>query len=371
MKITANREKLLTAFAIAAAVSPAKSTKPILRNVKLEASDGSVVMMGTDTEIGVRVKVEGASAAKSGTGVALLPVDRFGAILRELSDEKLTITATPERNTIQGARSRFQLATANPAEFPAVPEFDATAYHSIGSQALRCLIHRTLFAVGLTDRFALGGIMLELGKLVVGVGSDGRRLAKMEVPGQAIEGHATSKSSPTIVPYRGMHLLERALGDLPDDEEVHLAALPNTVHVRSSRFDLSCRLIEGRYPDWRSVIPQRSSEKVALTVGPLHSCVRQAAIVLDKESRGVDFTFGDGKLIVHGQCAEAGESRVEIPIAYDGAEITATLDHRYVAEFLKVLPVDRNITVDVINNEQAVLFSTDDGYQYVVMPITS
>ena len=61
--------------------------------------------------------------------------------------------------------------------------------------------------------------------------------------------------------------------------------------------------------------------------------MRQAAIVTSDERRGVDFTFGGGKIVLAGHGAELGESHVELPIAYDGADIGITLDPRFLERF--------------------------------------
>ena len=79
------------------------------------------------------------------------------------------------------------------------------------------------------------------------------------------------------------------------------------------------RLVEGRFPKWREVFPKRhDGTRIELAVGPLYSAVRQAAIVTSEESRGVDFTFDEGKVVLAGRAAEVGQSRVELPVAYDG-----------------------------------------------------
>jgi DNA polymerase-3 subunit beta len=109
---------------------------------------------------------------------------------------------------------------------------------------------------------------------------------------------------------------------------------------------------------------------VELPVGPFHSAVRQAAIVTSEERRGVDFQFGDGRLVLAGHGAEAGESHIELPIAYDGQEITVKLDPRFVADFLKVLDPDKTITLYLRDSESAVVCTSDDGYAYVIMPLS-
>ena len=60
---------------------------------------------------------------------------------------------------------------------------------------------------------------------------------------------------------------------------------------------------------------------------------------------------------------------MELPIPYEGEAIILTLDHRFVADFLKVLEAEKTFTVEIENEESAALFSTEDGYGYVVMPL--
>jgi DNA polymerase-3 subunit beta len=118
------------------------------------------------------------------------------------------------------------------------------------------------------------------------------------------------------------------------------------------------------------VFPQRpDSTKIDLTVGPVYAAVRQAAIVTSEESRGIDFTFGAGSLVLSGQTAEVGQSRVELPIAYDGAPISITLDPRFVNDFMKVLEPEKPFTIDLQDSDAAAVCSTDDGYGYVIMPL--
>src|SRR5690606_12995291 len=91
MNIVCNREKLLAAFQMAASVAPSRSPKPILQNVKIEARDGTVTLLATDLELGIRVDVPGVEIEVP--GAAILPVQRFSSILRENSDETLRIEA--------------------------------------------------------------------------------------------------------------------------------------------------------------------------------------------------------------------------------------------------------------------------------------
>jgi DNA polymerase-3 subunit beta len=118
------------------------------------------------------------------------------------------------------------------------------------------------------------------------------------------------------------------------------------------------------------VFPQRTAARqIEVVVGPFHAAVRQAAIVTSEESRGVDFTFADGKCVLSGRSAEVGQSRVEMPVSYDSDEVAITLDPRYLSDFLKVLDAEKNFTLEIKDSESAAVCTTDDGYGYVIMPL--
>lgn len=369
MKITCQRDKLLTAFQTAAMFAPGRSPKVVLQNIKFEAKKDGVIAMATDMEVGVRVNVEGVDVTSPGS--ALLPVADFGAILRESTDESILIDAGANGTTIKGSRSEFKLPGADPEEFPNVAPFEETKYHAISARLFKEIIQRTEFATDLeSSRYALGGVLLELEpNQVTAVGTDGRRLARMYGPAEAVNGHKGAETN-TIVRTQSMRAIGRALSE--GDEFVHLAARANDVLLKTPRASFYSRLVEGRYPKWRDVFPQRrESIKIDVTNGPFHAALRQAAIACSVDSRGIDLTFGNGTLLLAAATSEHGQSRVEMPIGYDGTPVTVRLDHRFVGEFLKVISSEQMITIDIESGEAAAVFSADDGrYGYVVMPLS-
>jgi DNA polymerase-3 subunit beta len=367
MKVTCERDKLLAAFQIAAAVVPARSPKPILQNVKFETAGDGAVLTATDLEVGVRVQVGGVTPEAPGT--VLLNVTRFGSILRESGDATLKVESDGRGTVVRGERSEFRFPAENPDEFPAVADFTEKAYWELPARLLRELIRRTVFATdNESSRYALGGVLLEYaGNKLTAVGTDGRRLAVMEGPAQGVGGYKGSDGM-TIVPTRAMNLIERSLSD--GDAEVQVVARNNDLLVRTPRVVVYSRLVEGRFPKWRDVFPKRDNvQKIPLVVGPTYSAVRQAAIVTSEESRGVDLTFADGKVVLAGRAAESGQSRVELPIAYDGPSITIALDPKYLNEFFRVLDGEKNFTLELKDGDSAAICSTDDGYGYVIMPL--
>ena len=367
MKISCNREKMLAAFQMAATVAAARSPKEILQNVKIEASEERVTLMATDMETGIRIDVEGVDVQSPGR--ALLAVSRVGSILRESSDEQLYIEVDGNLTVVRGLHSEFNLPSSNPDEFPTVVGFEEESYHELPARLFREMVKRTAFATDPdSSRYALGGVLMEMvADEVISVATDGRRLAKMQGKGTSVGGHETTGST-TIIPTRSLSLMERSIGD--KEETVHIASRANDVLLRTSRCTIYTRMVEGRYPNWRQVIPKREgSVKLDLSVGPFFNAIRQAAIVADQETRGLDFEFGNGTLLLSAKTADLGQSRVEFPISYAGEPIKLKLDYRFVSDFLKVMDVEKTVELDIASSAEAAVFRTDDGYTYMIMPM--
>ena len=368
MKIQVHREKFLAAFQIASSLAPSRSPKDVLLNVKIEAEDDRVVLMATDLEAGVRLEAEDVQVQTPGK--ALLSVQRVGNILRESSAEYLTIETTANSLDILGQHSEFHLPLTNADEFPSVAKFSEESYFELPSTVFRDLVRRTVFATDTeSTRYQLGGVLFEIeGDTITAVATDGRRLACMKGHGSSVNNYQASGSS-TIVPTKTLQLIERSITG--KDETVQIAARSNDILLRTNRCTIFSRLVEGRYPNWRMVVPSSQGRtRIEGNAGAFFSAIRQASIVADPESRGVEFTFANGTLVASAKTADVGQSRVEIPISYDGTPIHITMDSRFVSDFFKVLEPTKNFYLDVSNNTEPALFNTDDHYSYVVMPMS-
>ena len=145
MKITCQREALMTAFSLAASIAPTRSPKEILQNVKATASGGKLTLTATDMEVGIRLDVEEGVEIET-EGTALLPVSRTMAILRESTDEQLSIETDDSGVKVTGSRSKFKLPGSNPDEFPTVAGFEEDKYHVLPTRLFREMVKRTAFA---------------------------------------------------------------------------------------------------------------------------------------------------------------------------------------------------------------------------------
>jgi len=366
MQLKCDRNLFSHAFLTVASAVPSRTPKDILRNVYLHLDSNGVQLVGTDQEVAIRYEVDGVTT--SSTGDALLPNQRVSSILRELQDDEFEISVEDQAMTLQAASSRFRLSSEDPREFPPVPEFNESDYFRVPSGVFRQMIRRTAFATDVeSTRYALGGILLEFDDdRVTLAATDSRRLAVASAACES-EGSPSIPDRATVIPTRAMSLLERSIDD--QQECVDIAVRDNDVIMRTGRCAIYSRLVEGRFPKYRDVIPKNVAITVPMSVGPFHAAVRQSQIITDEESRGVDFQFNDNTLKLSSRAQDVGESSVELPIEFTSDEIRITFDPRYVSDFLKVLNPESLVELRLTNADQAAVFQVEDSYTYVIMPL--
>ncbi len=367
MKLVCNRAALTVAFGAVTAVVPSRGPKPILQNAKLLVQAGKATLIGTDSEIAIQHEVRDVEC--SGNCEVLLPTKRVNDILRELRDEKVTLFIEENAIRLCGDRSEFKLPVADPAEYPPVASFDDADYFTVPGKTLKSMIRRTVFATDPESaRYALGGVLFDFSDKLTLVATDSRRLATVTAVFDK-QGNPKIAENSIVVPSKAMNLLERTIPDTDDLVQISVKS-GNEVMFRTANATIFSRLVEGRFPRYQDVIPKGHIVSIDLVAGAFHSAVRQALIVTNEESRGVDFGFSTGTLTLSSEAADVGNSRIEVPISYDAEDLIIRLDPRFISDFLKVLPAETTVTLRLSTGEDPATFLTDDGYTYVIMPLS-
>ena len=217
MKAICNREKLRDALAVVNNVVPAKSTKPILENICLVATDNALEIVGTDLECSVRYRIEDVQVDEPGPVV--VPARVTLDFVRDLSGDTVTLSTSEQNCFISSGEDTCELVTMDPEEYPVISRFGNDETIPMQGGTFRRLVDRTAFAAAReAGRYAMHGVLTEIenGMLKM-VATDGRRLALSEAPIDAR--HAPAK--PAIVPTKCMNLFCRVIGDPLDQVQLH------------------------------------------------------------------------------------------------------------------------------------------------------
>jgi DNA polymerase-3 subunit beta len=360
------REGLLAACQLVSAAVAVRTPKAILTNIKAIAETDRLTLVGTDLEVGIRYELVGVKVEEPGE--AIIPVTRLLSILRETRDTELMIDADDRRCKVTTTTSEFEMPSEDPSGFPDVPVFGDNQYHELTAGVLRMMIRRTSFAAAKQDtKYAITGILWEVeDKKVRLVATDTRRLAL--AVGAATITATETKGQSHLVPVKAMQLLERTFHD--DNEPIKVALRSNDVLFQTEKATIYSRLLEGRYPPYRDIIPKKPAAKIMLPVEGFLSAVRQAAIMTDDESKRVSFAFSPGKLTLQAQGSATGKSKVDMSIEFSGAPISINFDPVFVTDMLKVLDPSEVVQLDLVDAQKPALFRAGEDYMYLIMPLT-
>src|SRR5262249_24723288 len=169
------------------------------------------------------------------------------------------------------------------ADFPDIPTFGDAKHHELTAGALRTMIRRTVFAAAKeSTRYAMTGVVWELdaehARLVA---TDSKRLALAGGPAKAVGGPAATRQS-HIVPTKAMALLERSVQD--DDEVIRVSLRPNEVLFQTERATIYSRLVEGRFPPYKEIMPKKANARIPLAVAAVRTAGRPAAALGDDQA---------------------------------------------------------------------------------------
>ena len=364
MKVVCDRDALAEGLQLASAVVAVRTPKPVLQCVKLEAGE-KLVLSATDQEVSLRYIVDAVQVET--LGETLLSAERVNAIVRELTDEKVTLEVVEDVCEITAANSNFKVYGQATRDFPEIPTLvegeDGTI--EILAGVLRRMIHQTVFATAReASRYAINGVLWEIkGKKLTLVGTDGRRLA-------IATGELASKAPDeirAICPNKMMHLLERNL-PANDEDTVHVRITEKDVMVRTQRAELHSILVEGNFPKYTDVMPRGTDRKVELSVEGLASAVRRAALLTNEESKGVRMALSAGEMVLTSRAPEMGEAEVRLPIELEGEPVEIGFNPQFLLDALRVVDQE-TVVLELKDSDKPGMLKTAD-FRYVVMPVT-
>jgi DNA polymerase-3 subunit beta len=368
MEFSIAREELLHGLYLTQGIVERRTTIPILANVLIESTADGVIVAATDQEIGVRRRC---AAKVKKKGALTTGARKLYEIARELPEGDIVLRAL-ENNWIEvsAGRARFKMVGLDPKEFPAMPaapKDDDKHAALIPAATLMEMVERTLFAVSTDEtRVNLSGVYVERAQKdqLRLVATDGHRLAMITRP---VEGLVPAAG--VLLPRKGIQEITKMLetGDGPLAMAVHAGI----VHISRGSVELSMRLLEGDFPDYKQVVPAESERRVVISTAAFLAALRRVSLVSSERTCGVRLDVDGSRMNVSSINPDIGEASEEIEVEYEAAAITVGFNARYIIDVLQVLASDSRVEM-AFNDEvsPAVLRSESEAdYSCVVMPM--
>ncbi len=365
MKITISKEELLHGLQAVQNVVGTRSTLPILGNVLLKAVGKKLELRATDLDVSVEGAV-GADVSKEGT--TTLPAKRFFGLVREIENGEIEIEVNNKNEcSVHAGASKYKLRGTAAEEFPALPKFKERGQVKIGQSKFREMLRKTSYAISSDEtRIVLNGLFIKLDddKISI-VATDGRRMALVE---EQIEGDGAKEEF--IVPAKAIGELNRLMGSAGEigirmsDTQVEFSL----TQENAEEIKIYSKLIEGKYPDYRQVIPKDSDQRVSLGREELLHALRRAEQVTSDKANSVSLNFNNNNLTISANSPEVGEGRESLAINYKGPEIEVSFNPSFLMDPLKILESDE-VHIELKDKLSPGVLKSNTPFLYVLMPM--
>jgi DNA polymerase III subunit beta len=363
MKLSANREQVLSALQSAIGVVERRQTMPILANVLLSARNERLSITGSDLEVELVAATE---VSVQQPGEITVPGRKLLDIFRALPENTaVSLVAEGDRVQLKAGRSRFTLSSLPAAEFPVVEEINGQQVLTVDQAEFRRLLDKTHFSMAQQDvRYYLNGMLLETdGRTLRAVATDGHRLALAET--ELAEKAQTAQQ--VIVPRKGVLELHRILAG---SGTIELAIGTNHVRAQIGDIRFTSKLIDGRFPEYGRVIPAAPTKIVRADREPLRQSLQRTAILSNEKYRGIRLTVRPDLLTVQAHNPEQEEAEDQIEVGYKGDEVEIGFNVNYLLDALSAIDTDQ-VEIGLTDSNSSCLIRAPGGTnaKYVVMPM--
>ncbi|MGL4422555.1 MAG: hypothetical protein ACRCZF_17945, partial [Gemmataceae bacterium] len=212
MKLKCSREALLSACNLVGQAVAPRTTKPVLANLKVIAQENSLILMGTDLEIGMRYELRNVEISRLGAGI--WPVSQLVSILRESRDPEISFEGDETSTVVRTKNGRFTLPGGDVADFPDVPDFsEVNSHQEVLASVLKTMIRRTAFAADKKDGAARWSVTCVLWEAEADkarlIATDTKRLAVTDGPAATFGAETPTKGPSHLIPIKAIQLLDR------------------------------------------------------------------------------------------------------------------------------------------------------------------
>lgn len=379
MRLKIAKESLLNVLSHVVGAVERRHTLNILSNLKIQVTSDLLTITGSDLEVELVASLPLNEGACLQAGETTVPARKLVDICKSLPNSAIIdLHITEERCILKSGNSRFVLGTLPAEDYPLLSSENSQGTQVVVTQReLKRLFEKTAFAMAVQDvRFYLTGTLLEIDENQLrAVTTDGHRLAMCETLAQS----TATQAIQAIVPRKAVAELQRLLS-IEDDQLSLLIGrelLNVTITVASRDKEqanitvrFTTKLIDGKFPDYRRVIPRGGDKKVMIAHDVFKQSLQRVAILSNEKLRGVFLNFNADALQLRANNPEQDEASEDIAIQYQDEPLEMSFNAQYILDVLSVLDGD-DVSMIMTEANQSVLVQdpSQTDQTYVVMPM--
>ena len=380
MKFVCTQHDLNINLALVTRAVSTRPTHPVLANIKIEATadPDRIRLTGFDLSLGIQSSF---IAQVGEEGTLTLPAKLLNDIVAKLPSGEITLDDEAGENlvTITSASGRYQVRGMSAEEFPELPSIEQGETNQLSAAAFIDGLKGSLIACSQDEsKQVLTGVYLKVEpERLEFAATDGHRLGIVEVyPTESqttqIAAESAQKGSFEVtVPAKALRELEKMLGAIPEGDRLGLQLEQGQVVFGWGDRKLTTRTLEGKYPDYRLLIPRQFQRQITVDRKQLLTALERIAVLSD-QSNLVKFSIDSTKqsLDLSVESQDRGSGRESLTAQISGTNLDIAFNIKYLMDGLKTLPT-QEITISLNGPLEPVILTPLGGINmtYLVMPV--
>lgn len=368
MKFSCTQENLKRGLDVVARIASKHTNLPILQNILLKADNGIITLAATNLEIGITMQIRGKidqtgsftiPASLFQNYVALLPNGRIDCVVE---GTELHVTTAEHHSRIKG-----EAAT----DFPILPQVEKQPVLSVVRGDLAVALQQVIVAAAVDEsRPEIAGVFFHAHEQdLILAATDSYRLAEARV---ALVQPATTVIK-TILPQRSAQELLRLLQSSAPVETIDCCVTEGQLACWCGEVVFVSRIIQGRFPDYEQIIPQRGQTTARLPLAACMKAIKSTALFSKTGVNDIEFSVQPDQqtIALRAMNVQLGENTTTIPAEVEGQPLTIVFNHRFLLDGLQYMVGDQVECVASDRNSPGLLRSLDrtQRYVYIIMPI--
>lgn len=341
MKFSCSKESLLKGINTIGHLALKTTSLPILNNILLKTEKNLLTLTTTNLEAGMHHEIGGKTEE---IGECLIPAKLLLELAPLLPNRTIELNTSNNNLIITGEKTSTTLRTTPTTEFPTIPTIEnPTNKISIQTTQLIEALDKTIFATGRTDgRPQFGGVLFAVNEenkqqLIIAA-TDGYRLSEL-----CLSANKPNKPFKLIMPLTTAQEIRRILAQDETQEQegetINLEATENQVNLTIGPTQIISRLIDGDYPDYQPLFPEKTLTQCEVVKNELVKAVKAASLFSRSGIFDISLTASPNHgLEVFSENTSTGAHRNVVEAQVVGEKVTITINARYLLEGLAAVP---------------------------------
>lgn len=361
MKVIVQYENLKRAVLAVERAVGKNISLPILNNILLKTENGRLKVAGTNLEMGITYFL---GAKIDDIGEIAVPARIFVDFLQNSSGEKLTLTGKNNILVISSGQNKTQILGYVATDFPIIPKIKEKEICTMPAPQLHEAFSSVVDSTAVTEtRPELAGVAMQFDvEKIVFAATDSFRLAEKVVHTKA------AQKKTIIVPRATAAEMMRVTAD--EDGDVKIFVNDSQMACLVGDAEIVSRLIDGAYPEYQKVIPDKFVSQVVADRAELERNARLAGLFSSQISDVVLFCDKETLQII-ARSSDKGETQTTMKAGVKNGSFELAINHRYLLDGLRHVHT-KMVVIDFTGVGSPLILRPEGGardYTYLIMPI--